>query len=123
MTEYMKRYYQKEEEFLDEFPSIANEAAKLLDDEWKPNFDCDDTVRRTRDYFLSMGELHSFVEPHSLVFDGAAAYHEQNRFSSAQIVLKSSNRIVTVRVVKTKDGLVAEKLADKNAQDGTFKLK
>lgn len=113
MAEIMKRYYNKEEEFLDEFPSIANEAAKLLEGEWQPDYDCDDALRRTRGYSLSMGQMHL------LIFDGAAIYHDQNRFSSAQVVLKSSNRTVTVRVVKTNDGFASEKIVDKNTQNVT----
>jgi hypothetical protein len=119
MTEDMKRYYKKEDEFLNKYQDIAYKAAKYLDGEWKPNFYCDDTVRRTRSYFLKMGELHSLVPPDSLIFVGAAVYHDQNMFSSARIFLESSNRTVTVRVVKTKDGFVAEKLVDKDKQDGT----
>ncbi len=105
----MKKYYQKEEEFLDEFSDIAIEAAKILNDEWQPNYDCDDGARKNRDYFFSTGELYS------LTFDGAAVYHDRNGFSSVQIVLKSSKRTVTVRVKWEDENLIAEKIVDKKS--------
>ena len=107
MSEYMKKYYTREEEFLDEFPSVTQAVTDLLKDEWEPNYECNDKTRRNRDYFLSTGGLHS------LVFDGAAVYHDQKFFSSAQISLKSSKRIVTVHVKRINEDFVAEKIADK----------
>jgi hypothetical protein len=107
MREFMKKYYPKEEEFLDEFSDVAIEAAKILNDEWQPDYDCDDGTRKNRDYFFSTDQLSS------LTYDGAAVYHNQGRFSSAQIVLKSSKRIVTVRVKMKNGNLIAEKIVDK----------
>jgi hypothetical protein len=110
MAEYMKRYYKREEEFLDEFPSVTRAVTDLLKDEWEPNYDCNDKARSNRDYFLSTGELHS------LTFDGATVYEDQNVFSSAQIILKSSKRIVTVRVKRINEDFVAEKIVDKHTE-------
>ncbi|MBU4320918.1 MAG: hypothetical protein L6246_01095 [Thermodesulfovibrionales bacterium] len=110
MNEDMKEYYQNEEEFLDEFSDFAREAAKLLKDEWQPNYGCSDKARKNRDYFLSRGELYS------LTFDSAATYHDRNGFSSVQIVLASSKRIVTVRVKREDGNLIAEKIVDKKVE-------
>lgn len=107
MNEHMKRYYQKEEEFLDEFPSVAGAAANLLKDEWEPDYECDDETRRKRDYFFKSKELYS------LTFEGAAVYYDQKGFSSAQIVLRSSKRSVTVRVVKNNSDFEAKIIVDK----------
>lgn len=107
MSEHLERYYQKEEEFLDQFPTVVSVVAQLLGNEWEPNFDCNDNTRRNQNYFLSTGELHP------LSFDGAAVYRDENGFSSAQIILHSSDHIVTVAVRKVDGELVAEKIADR----------
>lgn len=110
MNEDMKKYYLKEEDFLDEFSDFAIEAAKFLNDEWEPNYNCNDKARQNRDYFISTGELHS------LTFNSAAVYHDRNGFSSVQIVLESSKRMVTVRVKREGRNLIAEKIADKKTE-------
>ena len=107
MAEYWKGSYLKEEEFLDEFFNVADKAAQLLNGDWKPNSACTDKARHNRDYFLSTGELYQ------LTFDSAAVYHDENGFSSVQIILKSSKRIVNVRVRKVNGSLIAEKILDK----------
>ncbi len=103
----MKKYYQKEEEFLDECPSVAGVVVKILKGAWEPDYECDDETRRKRDYFSRYDELPS------LVFDGAALYYDQNNLSSVQVILKSSNRVVTVRVVKNGDDFEAEIIVDR----------
>jgi hypothetical protein len=90
MAECMKRFYTKEEEFLDEFGMLVGAALRVLGDDWRPDFHCDDDTRRNRKYFLKTGELSQ------LLFDGAAVYHDENGFSSTQIVLKSSKRLAHV---------------------------
>lgn len=107
MEERIKRYYLKEEEFLDKFYDAASVAAKLLDGEWQPNYACNDVVRKNGAYFLSTGELQQ------LVFDSASVCHDANGFSSVQIVLRSSKRVVNVRVRKVRGDLIAEKIVDK----------
>ncbi|MCJ7662979.1 MAG: hypothetical protein MUO24_01925 [Desulfobacterales bacterium] len=109
MNEFMKKYYVKEEEFLDEFSEVAIEAAKILNDDWHPDYSCNDAIRKNREYFFSTNQLYS------LIYDGAAVYHNQGRFSSVQIVLKSSTRVVTVRVKLENDHLIAEKIVDKKS--------
>lgn len=106
--EHMKRYYAKEEQFLDEFEPCVNAAVAILGDDWQPDWHCDDRVRQNRKYFMETGELPG------LVFDGAAVYHDENdRFSSVQITLKSPKRCVTVRVRKIGNELLAERLSDR----------
>jgi hypothetical protein len=107
MIEHLKRHYPKEEEFLSEFYDVASIAGKLLDGAWEPNPDCNDTTRKNQEYFYSTGELHI------LVFDSASVYHDANGFSSVQILLKSSNRFVNVRVKNVNDKLVGEILTDR----------
>ena len=107
VTEFLKRLYKKEEEFLDEFAASAITAAAILGGDWQPNYHCDDHVRYNQQYFLSTGELTQ------LVFDSASVHHDEQGFSSVQIVLRSSKRIVTVRVTKQGEELTAEKIVDR----------
>lgn len=107
MGEKLKKSYRKEEEFLDEFYNVAAEAASFLQGEWTPNPKCSDETRRNRDYFLSTGDLNS------LAFETAEVYHDQDGFSSAQIILRSTKRIVNIRVRMAGDKFVSEKIVDK----------
>ncbi len=106
MSGYLKRVYDKEEGFLDEFPGIAKSASQLLGGDWEPNCWCNDKTRRNTKYLLSRGELQK------LTFDSASVHHDNKGFSSAQIVLKSSERIVTVVVKKMDGDFVAEKIGE-----------
>jgi hypothetical protein len=112
MPEQLKRYYVKEEEFLDRFEHVAIVGARCLDGAWSPEFHCDDAMRRSRDAQLAAHQLEQ------LVFAGAAVYHTDAGFSSAQIALRSATRAVNVRVRKIGSDLVAEKLADRAAAPG-----
>ena len=109
MDEYLARNYLKEEEFLDEYGEVASVAARTLNGEWQPDYQCDDAARKNRDYFKSTGELVQ------LAFRSAAVFHSANQFSSVQIVLESSSRVVNVRVKLTGDDLMAEKILDRPA--------
>jgi len=106
MSEYLKRVYHKEEEFLDAFFETARSASLLLSGEWEPNYWCNDKIRHHTQSLLSTGGLRI------LTFDSASVYQDKKGFSSAEIVLKSSVSIVTVRVKKTNGTLIAEKIAD-----------
>ncbi len=108
MQEHLKRQYLEEEEFLDEYSDVASVAEKVLNGQWVANYGCNDVVRKNQEYFLSTGELQL------LVFDSAAVYHDAHGFSSVLIVLKSSQRAVTVQVRKADGGLVGEKIVDKS---------
>lgn len=107
MEEWFKRNYLKEEEFLDEYFNIASVAVKAVNYKWNPNYNANDSTRKNQEYFLSTGELTS------LVFDVADVFHNKNGFSSAQIKLKSSKRIVNVRVSEVNGKLVGKKIVDK----------
>jgi hypothetical protein len=103
MEERLRKHYLKEEEFLDEFDSIASVAVKILEGEWQPNYAANDNTRKNQDNFKMQ----------CLVFDSASVYHDKNGFSSAQIILKSSHRRVNVRIRKINGELVGEKIFDK----------
>jgi len=107
MEEHLNKVYSKEEEFLDEFGNVASVTVRTLNGEWQPNYGANDSVRRNQEYFLSTGEIKD------LVFDSACVYHDNNGFSSAQITLKSSHRLVNVLVRLVNGELVGEKIVDK----------
>jgi len=109
MEEHFKRLYCKEEEFLDEFGDSASVVTKLLNGEWQPNHTANDTTRKNLDHFFSTGEVNN------LVFDSASVYHDDNGFSSVQIILKSSHRLVNVRVRKVRGKLIGKKIIDRSA--------
>ena len=107
MTEYLKQLYAREEQFLDEFGDCAAVASKILSGDWEPNFGCDDSTRNNQNYFLPLGQLRQ------LVFESAAVMYDGNNFSSVQVVLRSSKRIVTVRIARVGTELIAEKIVDR----------
>lgn len=108
--EILKKYYTREEEFLEEFGDVASQAAKVLNNEWQPNYCANDSSRTNLNYFFSTGELN-FLD-----FDSAAVYFDNEGFSSAQIVLKTSQRVVNVKVRKIGNEYVGEKIVDKPIQ-------
>jgi hypothetical protein len=109
MDEQFKQLYEKEEEFLDEFGASASAASELLNGAWRPNYGANDTTRNNIQYSLSIGAVKS------LIFDSASVFHDRNGFSSVQIVLRSSKRVVNVRVRNVEGKLLAEKIIDKPA--------
>jgi hypothetical protein len=110
LDEHVVKTFSKEEEFLDEFGETAIVAAKLLNGEWHPNYFANDSVRANLKYFFSRGEVND------LAFDFAAVYHDKVGFSSVQIILKSSHRVVSIRVRKMNNELVGEKIVDKSIE-------
>lgn len=110
MDERMVIMIKKEELFLNEFENAAIVAADSLNHEWNPNFYADDSYRSNLKYFFSQGEIKD------LTFDSASVYYMGNRFSSLQINLKSSHRLVTVKVKMVNEKLIAEKLVDKSLE-------
>jgi hypothetical protein len=105
--ERLKKLYQKEEEFLDEYGQIVKVAVRVLKGKWEPNYSANDNTRKNQEYFLPTGEIKY------LVFDSASVYHDNNGFSSAQIILKSVHRLVNVRVRVVNSKLVGEKIVDR----------
>jgi hypothetical protein len=106
MPEYLKRVYHKEEEFLDNWSAVAEAVFRLLGGDWKPNYWCNDKTRLNTKHSLSRGELQT------LTFDSASVHKDKNGFSSAEIVLQCSSRVITVHVRKTNGNLIAEKIAE-----------
>ena len=108
MHEQLQHYYVKEEEFLDHFEHIGIVAARLMQGAWTPDYRCDDAVRRQREQRLADGTQQE------LVFAGAAVYHLDAHFSSVQIALKSSRRMVNIRVRHgATEELVVDKVVDR----------
>lgn len=105
----MKSFY-KEEEFLEQCSDIAEKAAEATSHEWVPNYFADDSTRRNEKYFMETEELEG------LVFDSAHLEYKPGEGSSTQIVLKSANRDVTIRVRKSKGVLESEVLVDKRRE-------
>jgi hypothetical protein len=66
--------------------------AVLGDDDWRPNFQCNDRDRQRRQYALAKETLEK------LTFDGAAVFHAHSQLSSIQIELRSSVWIAGERV-------------------------
>ncbi len=106
MSEYPKRVCHKEEEFLDAYSMAAEPVSRLLSGDWKPNYWCNDKIRLNTKQSLSKGELQT------LTFDSATVYHDKKSFCSAEIVLQSSVRTVTVRIKKTNGDLIAEEISE-----------
>ena len=94
MRETMVRHWQKEEDFLDGYSFPAWEASRLLKGEWEPISHCNDSVRHNQDRSMDQGHLNN------LIFKSASVFHNDDTdlFSSVQILLESSTRIVNVRV-------------------------
>jgi len=111
MSEYFRRLYSKEEEFVWDYRMLVPIAVEALGVDWQPNYDCNDGVRKNQEYFVTTGQLNR------LVFDSAAVHHDDKGFSSVQISLKSSSRIVTVRVRREDNGYSAEKIIDRNTSE------
>jgi hypothetical protein len=107
MVASLKLSYLKEEEFLDEFYNAAGVAARLLGDEWSPNYNCNDAVRSNQKYLKEAGDLAS------LVFESASVFHNSKGFHSVQIILGSAKRVVNIAVRQVGDKLLAEKLVDR----------
>lgn len=97
----------REEVFVDEYQGCAYAASQLLNDERVPNPSCSDQVRNNIKYSEKEGLLDC------LTFHSAAIYHKAKKFSSTQIILRSSTRSVTIRVSSQNDELVASKIIDK----------
>ena len=111
MESFLRQAYLKEEEFLADFSDVAYAAAKLLRGEWQPDASCDDDTRELRDAILKTGKLDD------LTFRSAIVYGDADRsFSSAHVTLKSSHRVVNVRVRKMDGDFMADTILDRPAE-------
>jgi len=106
MAEHRKRFYTREEDFLDEYESTAYTAAKFLGEDWYPNPSCDESLRKQTEHLREKGKLKQ------LVFDCAFVDEDGHGFVSVQIHLKSSARRVIVGVRRVGNMLVVEKIGD-----------
>jgi hypothetical protein len=102
------RNYLKEEQFLDEFYNWAAAAASAVGNEWRPNADCDDEARKQSAYFLKTGDMTW------LTFSSASVHRPPNGDAYAQIVLESSNRIITIWVSSPERMPIAKILVDRS---------
>lgn len=105
------KIFYKEEEFLDEYGELVSSAVSLLNQEWRPNYEANNETRRTERYFLSSGEMTQ------LVFEMAIVHHNKNGFSSIEVLLKSSARIVNVRIERV-DGIPSASIVTERKQSG-----
>jgi len=112
MNEHFTRNYLREEEFLDEFYEMAGKAVRLLNGQWCPDEDCNDAVRKDRQYFLSANSLPN------LVFDSASLHSDAHGLSLVKIILRSSRRLVVVAVKRVGKEFVAEKISDRVQGEG-----
>ena len=106
MEERVIKHFSKEEEFLEEFGDLASIASRFLNHDWMPNYTANDESRRSDAYFLSARDAKT------LVFKFATIYHNEEGFSSLQLILESSYRTVNIQVKKVKDEFVAQKIVD-----------
>src|SRR5687768_10995422 len=92
MDGWVKRMYLHEEDFLEEWYATVEAVLQHLPHAWQPNFQCDDRARAERDQLLARGQLAT------LTFDSAVIFYDKDVFSSIQLYLRSSARLVIVRV-------------------------
>src|SRR5262249_33101908 len=86
------RMYLKEEEFLEEFLGTVEAALPFFPIEWRPNYSCNDDVRDDAARRRRAGTLHT------LTFEDAVLFNDQNGLSSAGIYLRSSERYVVLKI-------------------------
>ena len=107
VNEYLYDYFTKEEEFLSDYSPFGKAASALMQHDWQLNPTCSEVTRLQRDTLLQTGRLLA------LTFDAAAVYYVANELSSVRIVLRSSKRMVTVRVSIHDGELATEKIAER----------
>jgi hypothetical protein len=105
-SEWTQRIYRKEEEFLEEWYETVDAVLPLLGGEWRPNYVCNERERQRRQYALAAGQLEQ------LTFDGAAIFYAHGQLSSLQIELRSSRRVVFVRIWWEGGQVTVEKILD-----------
>jgi hypothetical protein len=94
--EYVRQLYRGEEDFLDHFLGTVEVLLPILAAEhgadWRPNYACNDRQRWAQQLRLNAGQLDA------LTFDEAVIFHGREGFSSLQLRLQSSRRLLIVRV-------------------------
>ena len=104
MDAYVTRLYRKEEQFLEDWYLAVDEPR--LGADWRPNFQCNDLERWKRHLQLQAGQLDA------LTFDEAVIFHDKGQFASLQLRLRSSARLMVVRVRWVPE-MVVETLLDR----------
>jgi len=107
MDEYVRRIYHKEEEFLEEFLGTVEIALPLIPVEWRPNYSCNDQVRDDVARRLRAETLHT------LTFEDAVLFCDQNGLSSIGIYLRSSERYVVIDIRFGGGKVTVQKRGDK----------
>ena len=102
------RNYLKEEEFLDEFYDWDAAAAAAVNNQWRPNTDCDDAARKQSQYFLKSGEMTW------LSFASASVHRPPDEDPYAQILLESSSRVVTIWISSPNRKIITKTQVDKS---------
>jgi hypothetical protein len=93
MDAYVTRLYRKEEQFLEDFYETVDALLPLLPGRRQPNFRCNDLERWRRQLQLRTGHLDA------LTFDEAVIFNDRrDQFSSLHLHLRSSSRLLVVRV-------------------------
>jgi len=106
-SEFTARIYCKEEEFLEDFYLAVDELLPRLDADWQPNFRCNDRERERRRLALVAGTLGE------LVFEEAVVGHNRQGFSSLDVHLRLSSRLLIVRIRWDSSGMIVEKRLDR----------
>ena len=106
MSQHVKRYYSKEEEFLTECHLWVHAAAQLMGNDWLPDGDCNDSTRENRQ------KLFADEQCRDLFFNGATLYRDANEVTSIVMTLKSSHRTVSIMIDKRGRELNAKKVFD-----------
>lgn len=103
MSERVVATFNKEEEFLEDYMDVAIAAANIMNGEWEPNDLANDKTRASRKYFIDTGNEVP------LDFSYASVHHNEDGFSYVQLLLKSSNETVGIRIKKIDGKLIATK--------------
>lgn len=101
------RHYLKEEEFVDEFYDWAAAVATAVAGQWRPNDSCNDAARERAAYFFKSGEMTW------LTFSSASVHRPPGGDAYSQVVLHSSDRVVTVWVSSPEKEPITKILLDR----------
>src|SRR5262245_6617242 len=108
--EWVRLLYRKEEDFLEHFLGTVEALLPVLAAEhgadWRSNYGCNDAERWARQLRLNAGQLDA------LAFDEAVILHAERGFSSLQLHLRSSHRLLIVCVSWVDGQMVVEKRLD-----------
>jgi hypothetical protein len=113
MDEHVHRQYLKEEEFLEMYYGLVDAVLPQIDEVWQPNYGCNDQARQHRDLLLATDRLAQ------LTFDSAVIFHGRQGLSSIRLYLRSSARLLIVRIKWVEGETRVEVLANLARQSPT----